>query len=164
MMPASAALVLAAALAWAVPLTAQQLPVVEPGHRVRLTLSPDSQSGRTIRIVGTLMRLGPDSIAVYDQDRQAVVTAALEAAARLEASRGHRSYTLRGTLIGLAAGAAGGIATGLLVCGTGDCISSGGDWEGLVVGVLGIGGGLVGAGVGALVGAGLSGERWEAVR
>jgi len=78
-------------------------------------------------------------------------------------SRGRRSYAGRGALIGLAAGAAAGIASGSIVCATDNCSSSGGDWKGLVVGVLGIGGGLVGAGVGALVGAGLSGERWEAV-
>lgn len=157
------ALALASALIPPGHLAAQQLPAVQPGHRVRLTLQPDPRSHRATRIIGTLMRLDADSIAVYDEARLAVVTAAWEAARRLEASRGRRSYAGRGALIGLAAGAGGGIATGLLVCGGGNCSSSGGDWQSLVVGGLGLGGGLAGAGIGTLVGAMLSGERWETV-
>jgi hypothetical protein len=104
--PHGVTLVLAAALLAPGHLTAQELPAVEPGHRVRLTLMPDPQTGRTIRIVGTLMRLGPDSIAVYDQERLAVVAAALDTARRLEASRGHGSRAGRGALIGLVAASA----------------------------------------------------------
>jgi hypothetical protein len=153
-------LVMATALLSPCCLTAQQLSGVEPGHRVRLTLMPDPGTDRVTQIVGTLIRLGPDSIAVYDQERLAVVAAALGAARRLEASRGRPSRAGRGALIGLAAG---GIAAGLIVCAAEDCSSSGGDFGGVVVGILGVGGGLAGAGVGALVGAMIRPERWETI-
>lgn len=157
------ALALAAAPTAAGRLAAQELPAIQPGMRVRLTLQPDPRADRLTRVVGTLMRLGPDSVAVYDQERLAVVTAALGAARRLEASRGRPSRAGRGALIGLVAGAAGGVAAGLIVCAAEACSSSGGDFAGIVVGVLGVGGGLAGAGVGALAGALIRPERWETV-
>jgi len=144
-------------------LAAQQLPAVHPGMRVRLTFAPDAGTDRTTRVVGTLMRLGPDSVAVYDQERLAVVAAALGAAQRLEASRGRHSRAGRGALLGLAAGAAAGIGSGLIVCAAEACTSSGGDWGGIVIGVLGLGGALAGTGIGALVGAMIRSERWETV-
>ena len=143
--------------------TTQAAPTVQPGTRVRLTWTPDPQSDRTTRTVGTLMRLGPDSIAVYDEKRLGVVAAAFGALRRLETSRGRRSHAGRGALIGLAAGAGAGVASGAIVCASGNCSSSGGEWGGVVIGVLGVGGGLAGAGIGALVGAMIRSEGWEPV-
>jgi len=141
---------------------AQQTPLVQPGVRVRLTLTPDT--GMRTPLIGILMRLTPDSVVVFDEEGDAPAGVPVDAVRKLEVDSGRRtSHAGRGTLIGVLAGLGSGIATGILVCSSGNCESSGGDWTGLAAGALGLGGALVGAGIGALIGSFMHEGGWQTV-
>jgi hypothetical protein len=135
------------------------------GIRVRLTARDTIpvQFGSRDRVVGTLTAAGRDSVSILDLDRGRVVTVPITSLGRVEVSEGRHSGAGRGALLGLLAGAGAGIASGLVACGGGACSSSGGDFGSAVVLVLGAGGALGGAGVGALIGAMVRTERWRDV-
>jgi len=139
-------------------LAAQNPHPLRVGDRVRLSVvpvaGPTAEASGPKRLVGSLMRLTADSAAVYDDERAETVAVALDAVRGIEISHGRHGHGGRGALIGLAAGLAGGVASE----------SSGGDYKGLAVGALGLGGALVGTGVGALVGSLIRSERWGPAR
>jgi len=131
----------------------QSMDAVREGTRIRM-------SGPTIQgspLVGTLV--GVDALRLTleldaSHELQSVPRSAVE---KLEVSRGRRSYTKKGALIGFGMGAI--VAGAALVA-----VSSGANgWSvdsgDVVAGVCLLGGG--GAALGALVGAGSSTERWE---
>jgi hypothetical protein len=135
-------------------LSAQDTSALHAGARVRLTTE-------TGRFVGTLQSRANDSVTILDASRNAVLVVAMGTVRRLEVSRGERSRTGRGALIGLVSGTAAGVLAGLVLCGGNRCSSSGGEFGGLITLVLGGTGAAAGTGVGALVGSRIRSERWE---
>lgn len=127
------------------------------GARVRVTLASSE------KLVGTLSGAHRDTLLVRPVDAQEARALPLGTLTRLEVSRGIESRTGRGALIGLVSGAAAGAASGMIVCAGDNCVNSGEDLTTLVPVALGIGGGVVGAGVGALLGSGFHGENWATV-
>ncbi len=126
--------------------------LVVPGARVRV-YSPD-------RVTGTIEKLSSDTLVLRleDRDSQAIPFASIT---RLEVSRGQKSNTASGALIGGAVGLAAGAIVGGIV---------GSDWPdipepGWLVGAAYLGSiGLVaGAGLGAIIGAVSKSDRWQTV-
>jgi len=126
-----------------------------PGTRVRVTLDTSEQ------VTGKLAGAHRDTLLVRPELQETDRAMALGSLTRLEVSRGIRPQTGKGALIGLVSGAAAGAASGMVVCSGGNCVNSGEDLTTLVPVVLGIGGGVVGAGVGALIGSRFRGEHWR---
>jgi hypothetical protein len=88
----------------AAPAAAAEAPAVEPGQRVRVTAAaPGLFHGVAL---GTLMKVGPNSLTVADAERGAVTELPLDAITRLEVSQGRRRHTRLGALIGTAVGLA----------------------------------------------------------
>jgi hypothetical protein len=116
------------------------------------------------RIIGTLVNIQESTLIVgegKDGPRREVPLASVN---RLEVSRGRHSSSGKGALVGMFAGAAGGVAAGLVVCNHGNCVNSGtGDLTGVWATALGLGGGLAGAGIGAIIGGAIRTEQWERV-
>jgi hypothetical protein len=129
----------------------------EPGTRVRVTVP----SGRH---AGTLLALGQDTLVMGSERQADTLRIASSGISRIEVSRGQRRRTGRGAIIGLLAG---GISVGAglgVACGT----SSGSflDCSDKVPSAVTFGllaGGALGAGIGALIGSAISGEKWEAI-
>jgi hypothetical protein len=144
------------------------------GIRVRMSVSspapgsvaPGSDAGSALlreRIIGTLESATDNKLIVREGKegpRREVPLASLNL---LEVSRGRHSSSGKGALIGMFAGAAGGVAAGYVVCNHGNCDSSTGDLTGIWASALGLGGGLFGAGIGAIIGGVIHTERWEKV-
>jgi hypothetical protein len=145
------------------PLLAESLSAQEAAHdgdRVRVTwLSPNSHFGAENEI-GTLTFLTPDSIIITTEEEN--VRIPLREILRVAGSRGMKTRTGKGALIGAFVGAAGGGFTALLACSTG-CRSSGGDFEGIVAAGLVGSGALVGSGIGAIIGSVIHREAWKPV-
>jgi len=137
------------------PLAAQSTaPPVPPGARVRVRVDSPPPP-RTV--IGTVRTIDADTLALAPSGGGAVERVPLTAIDRLEVSRG-RGVVASHVLIGALAGA----AVGGLLGGAGS--SCGGDqWCSLFRGLAVTGGvalgGLVGAGVGALI----KGEKWRTV-
>lgn len=127
------------------------------GARVRVTLASSE------KLVGTLAGAHRDTLLVRPVDAQEARALPLGTLTRLEVSRGIHSRTGRGALIGLVGGAAAGAAGGMIACAGGNCVHNGEDLTTLVPVALGIGTGVLGAGVGALLGSGVRGESWATV-
>lgn len=143
---------------------AQEASTVAPGARVRVSLRRDTQTYLTReRIIGSLVSVQRDTIVVSERAGRPDLALPIEWARSLEVSRGRKSSAGKGALIGLLSGAAAGVTTALVVCADGECESGGVHLKGFVSTVFGLGGGLFGAGVGALVGGRFHGDRWEKV-
>ena len=140
-------------LTGSVDLFGQEAPLVAQGDRVRVT-APNE------RVVGTFAVLKPDTLVVNVESRRLAIPFA--SVTSLEVSRGQKSRTGRGALIGLGVGVVAGVGTALALCAEGDC-NIDGDITGAVALVLGAGGALVGAGIGALIGSQTKTDRWETV-
>ncbi|HMI31332.1 MAG TPA: hypothetical protein VK527_06300 [Candidatus Limnocylindrales bacterium] len=128
-------------------------------------LAPDAASEHMLRerIIGTLVNIQDETLIVNegkDGPRREVPLASVN---RFEVSRGRHSSSGKGALIGMFAGAAGGVAAGYVVCNHGNCDSSTGDLTGIWASALGLGGALFGAGIGAIIGGVIHTERWEKV-
>ena len=150
---------------------------VAPGTRVRLKLDEkqtwagfDSLEalgiGRGDRIVGSLLSLSRDTLTIAPKTNAFAIIVPTTMVRKLEASKGRGGRAGKGAWIGLASGAGAGIAAALVACADGYCTEAEGnqDQTGFVAVVFGLGGGLVGAGIGAVVGSFITGENWEAVR
>ncbi len=87
----------------AVPARAADPPAAEPGQRVRVTAAASGLHGV---VVGTLLRVGPETLSVADAERGAVTELPLASVTRLEVSRGRRRHTRAGLLLGTAVGLA----------------------------------------------------------
>ena len=134
--------------------TAQEPPPVKVGDRVRVTAPDQALSKYT----GTLTGVYRDTLTLD------TLHVPLQSVTRLEVSRGQKSKTGKGALIGAGVGFAAGAITGLAFCarGTSSCESDT-DYTGLAVLILGGGGALLGAGLGAGVGSSVKVDRWEDV-
>lgn len=157
---------------------AQTRTALPPDTRVRLTVTtPElirvltgspltaSQSRRT-EFIGTLQGRRDDDVVIRVRDPEAELAVPLSSVARLETSLGRHGKAGKGAFIGLGTGMAGGIATGLIVCSSGDCDENDGFFQlstGFVTAVLALSGAIVGTGVGAITGALIRSERWQPV-
>jgi hypothetical protein len=115
-------------------------------------------------LVGRFVEVQRESLFVTTHRAPLVLGIPIASVRRLEVSLGRKSRAGKGALIGMAVGAAAGVAAALVVCANGNCETSGIDNEKSVVAfAFGLGGGLFGAGTGAVAGAVLRSERWERV-
>lgn len=142
-----------------------------PGARVRVTIlerAPvDSMAGLApgARASGRLLASRPHTIDLLRDDGDAPGdTLAIPRAriAAFESSRGRHGSAGRGALIGFLAGAVAGVAVGVYLDEVEDPVNTtvyGG--RGVVPMALGVGGGLVGLGLGALIGGRIHRERWR---
>jgi hypothetical protein len=155
-MSRSAMLMLALLLGAALDLAAQAPPIaLVPGRRIRVHRRAETT------LVGDLVSLGPDSLTMTTSAADTVMVARA-AITRLDLSTGTKSKAGKGAVNGLIFGALGGALIGVLASGSddGDFIDFGpGEWA--ASGALMFG--AVGAGVGALIGAGQRADRWERV-
>ncbi len=158
---------------------AQSRTALPPDTRVRLTVTtPElirvltgspltaNQLHQT-QFIGALQGRRDDDVVIRVRDPETELAVPIRAVTRLETSLGRHGKAGQGALIGLGAGVVGGIAAGLIVCGSGDCDENGGSLElstGLVTAVLALGGAIVGTGVGAITGSLIRSERWRPVQ
>ena len=144
------------------------------GDRVRLSvttpelirvLSGDALSGDQLdrdQFIGTLRGRRDDDVVIRVDSPATELAVPVNSVRRIEVSLGRHGRAGRGALIGLGAGALGGVLAGLIVCAGDNCETSGLDGEtGIVSMVLGLGGAVVGTGVGALTGSLIRSERWR---
>ena len=125
---------------------------LESGSRVRVHLfQPRS------KVVGNVVRVTPDTLVIVsEEDPHPEIALSTTNIRRLEVSRGQRSRTGRGALVGLLAGAVGGYVALLALC-EDSCVGA------VALYALIPGGALVGAGIGAGVGSLIRTERWQPV-
>lgn len=142
------------------PALPQDSPSLEIGSRVRVK----EHRTRTNWVVGELEELQADSVRLRTSKHPQSVALALSSDARFEVSSGWRSGVGRGALIGTAIGTALGLVLGLVTyeeC-SGFCPAPDPGQAGAVAITGGLGG-LVGAGIGALIGRSAHVETWEPV-
>ena len=143
------AMLLLALAALARGVAAQDTLKVEPGERVRLTLSSSGSA-----VVGVLVAQDRDSLRVRPRPDAPPVAFPRAGVAGVDASLGRHGHAGTGALVGLVAGGAAGAALGSSCGGDFLCPGAGG-------GALLLGGtGLL---FGALVGVFVRSERWESV-
>jgi hypothetical protein len=123
-----------------------------PGTRVRVTAT---ESGGTRTFVGPLRTFDGDALTLATTDSADRVTLPRRTITRIEVSRGQRGHAGRGALIGAVLGLA--IVAGAELGCSGECEPPE-NYGVLVAGAI-AGGGLVGAGVGAIV----KSESWESL-
>lgn len=147
-------------------LLAQEPAAPQPGATVRVTWACErspATPGGSCQVAGRLVQLRRDSITVAGAS--ASTSVGLDAVRRLEASAGSRGHARTGALVGLALGA--GLGTALLHGGgsTSLCDRSQNQDALAPSECLGLtaGAAVVGAGLGALVGAMITSERWQDV-
>ena len=135
--------------------TAQETPLVKPGDRVRVTAPDQALSKYT----GTLAGVYGDTL------RLDTLHVPLQSVTRLDVHRGQKSKAGTGALIGAGVGAAAGVITALVVCAEDnrDCENAGSGLTAAAALVLGVGGALLGAGLGAVVGSNVKVDRWEEI-
>jgi hypothetical protein len=140
-----------------VDLSAQQEMPVEPGDRVRVS-APGVLAGQ---VVGTIKELSPDTCVLQVEGRPWPVALPLASVTQLEVSRGHKSKSGIGILIGGGVGFLGGylIGTQTTVCETCGGSESKGK-TGLAFGTIL---GLLGAAAGGELGSRNKVELWEEV-
>lgn len=101
---ALSSVVLLAVTLLAAPARAQEGPPLMPGQRLRVTAAiPGRFTGVT---VGSLVKVGPDSLTLVDPERGAVTDLPFSSITRVEVSHGQRRHTRKGLLIGAAIGIA----------------------------------------------------------
>ena len=87
---------------------AEEGPPLQPGQRLRVTaVAPGRFTGVT---VGSLVKVGPDSVTLLDPERSAVTELPLNSITRIEVSQGKRRHTWQGALIGAGVGGLGALA------------------------------------------------------
>ena len=132
---------------------------IDPGDRVRVT----SPSIDLEQDVGTVASFKADTIVVEMEDHADALDVPLSHMTKLEVHRGQKSRAGTGALIAAGAGAATGVTVALASCAGSKCYSDGSNVWGAVVLVLGAGGALASAGLGALIGGAIKTDRWEYV-
>ena len=179
-LPAALATALLAACVGGVePASAQEsAPLVHPGARVRVFVIDTTRTGahpaeapdatapaRSRQLIASLVEFRKDAVVVRRNGHEEPAAIPLDRIRRLEVSTQRTSKAHAGALIGLGAGIAGGVLTAIVVCEDGQCEEAEGsyDYTGLVAAVFGLGGGLAGAGLGALTGSLFHAEEWRAV-
>lgn len=131
---------------------AQESVTIEPGMRLRVT----APNLGIIKAQARLAAVRSDTLILEHASPALPRAVPIQSLKLLELSTGRRSAAAMGALIGLGAGAAGGIIVFEAFCREQDCTTG----EALAVGGLG---GLALAGVGAAIGAVIRVERWHSV-
>ena len=136
---------------------------LHPGARVRLLYrdTPAHVEHRYVR--GLLVGVDSDTVTVSHRAGATPKPIALNSLLSFEVSNGRKSSAGKGVWIGILSGAAGGVAASKIVCSDDECRFSGRDYSGVVSVVFGLGGGLFGAGAGALIGGRFHTEQWESI-
>ena len=134
---------------------------LHPGARVRLMARPTASHFEHGYIRGLLVGVDNDTVTVSDRAGKPRPIA-LNSLLSFEVANGRKSAAGKGVWIGILAGAAGGVGASKIVCAHGDC-SGETDYSGFVSVLFGVGGGLFGAGAGALIGGRFHTERWDSV-
>ena len=138
---------------------AEEGPPLQPGQRLRVTaVAPGRFTGVT---VGSLVKVGPDSVTLLDPERSAVTELPLTSITRIEVSQGKRRHTWQGALIGAGVGGLGALAIAggsSEVCGTYDMPRSCSSSEKVALGALVVG---FWAGIGAWLGHRKQSEDWS---
>jgi hypothetical protein len=143
---------------------AAQAMKVPPGPRVRVSLLSGPEHLTRERIIGTFVRVHDDTLVVSERRGRPERSILISSIQSFEASRGRKSSAGKGARIGLLSGAAAGVATSLIICSDGECDGGEGpDLTAAVAIVLGLGGGLFGTGMGALIGGRFHHDLWEKV-
>lgn len=152
------------------PAAVAQATSAERGARIRLTVSCAQDAGsasarqRACQSTGTLAQWTADSLVLDASGRR--VAYGVEVVRRIEIGRGLRTYTLPGAGIGFAAGSVGAFYALYSGGSTGRCNQRANqdaiDKE-YCVGIYALGG-LVGAGLGAIIGHNIRRESWTAVK
>jgi hypothetical protein len=141
---------------------AQDEPTVGVGSRVRVS-APEVAGDE---LIGTVDTVRNDTLVVLAGDPSVLWIVPFPSIAKLEVSSGKRSHAGRGAGIGFLAGLVIGGAIGYA---SGDENCGGSGWGSLCIEkselavAAGLGFGLVGIGIGALVGSGFEAERWAYV-
>jgi hypothetical protein len=136
----------------------EDTPPLLPGQRVRVTAAAP---GHFIGVaMGSLVKIGPDSLTLLDPERSTVTELSLDSITRVEVSRGKHGHTWQGALIGAGFGSLGAVAiaadsSGL--CGSVDLPRSCSSSEKVAWGVAVVG---LWAGIGAWVGHRKQSEDW----
>jgi hypothetical protein len=118
------------------------------GQRVRIT-----RSSQEPPLVGSLYQVD-DRQLVIDDGKGAFTSVPTADVRKIELTMGKRSNVVRGAIIGASIGVALGVTAVVALCDDNDCINEGG-----AIAVLGLGGGALGA----IVGAPIRTERWQSV-
>ena len=136
-------------------------PVPVPGERVQLWLMGDvNKRGDLKKITGTFESLSPVAITVRPRGASATpMTLKLSKVERIEVVRGTRSHWVEGAAIGFVPGAVF-LGAVVYVMGCDDYNASCNTGEAVLAGLVG---GVATAGVGALIGLAVKGERWVKV-
>jgi len=126
---------------------------VKPGTRIRIT---ELQAGAQPRS-GIVVAAVADTVVLKLDNGGATVAFHKATLSRLELSRGRKTNTARGSMIGRIVGVTAGVMAGLVTC---DCS---GDAAWTAVSVTGgiIAGGFGGAAIGGLIGSVYTTERWS---
>ena len=134
---------------------------VAPGDTVRVT-APSMDMDDS---VGTVAALETDRLTVQVEERADALSVPLADVTKLKVRRGQKSNAGKGALIGLGVGAAAGVITALLSCADSQCDwdNAGDDVTGYTAVVLGAGGALLGAGIGAIIWSSIKTDRWQTV-
>jgi hypothetical protein len=140
-------------------------PLVHPGARVRVFVADTTHTAKSDHLIATLVDFRDDAIVLRRESHGVASELPLAQIRRLEVSEGRKSKSGSGARIGLIAGIGGGIGAAFIACADGGCeeAEGGNDYTGLVAAAFGLGGGLVGAGLGAVTGSFFHSEDWVAV-
>ncbi len=144
-------------------LSAQVPPPLEPGQRVRVT-ARDSIGQPRGRLVGMVVTVTAENIVVEQRGDQ--LTIPREVVTRLEVSRGRKSNVGKGAAFGFLGGAGLGALLGAVVGASaqrGDFCQRDSGCAGEYALIGGAAFGVLGAGIGAIVGAASKTDRWEEV-
>ena len=148
---------------FAPPAAAQEVPPLTPGARVRVW-APEL---RDHKLAGTLVELGADTLVLQARPDAGWLRIPRAWVTRLDVSRGRKSRVGSGIKYGVLAGLVTGALVGGIVCKSQYSCSNAHQEEGDMTPLYALGGAVMGAGsgliVGALVGDAASGERWEEV-
>ena len=146
----SVALLLACASA----LSAQDTTLVSQGARVKVFPSIAGAEP----VIGEVVKLAYDTLVIVPKGNGLAQTFYSGDLQKIEVSRGKgKTYTVIGSLGGVAVG----IGLGLAACSGDECDLDGGDLTAFAILAYATIGGLVGAGVGALIDLVIIGERWK---
>lgn len=139
-------------------LLAQQNSPVVTGDRVRVSAPSVSEDP----LVGTVLVMDSDSCVIDVEGRYKPVAVPLTSLESVEVYRGQRSFAAQGAAGGAIGGGIIGVGLAIKVCHDWDACR----WDNenktlLVTVVAGVGGAVLGAGLGALVGAFSKTDSWE---
>ncbi len=161
-------------MARSIELIAQEKSRIEPGTRVRVTVSKFFQKRKDdnvspaapkSRYVGAVVALNADTLVIRAEEWPEPLFIPFTYFKKLELSRGRKSRVGKGALTGFLVGTGVGAGLGAAICPSLHYEDSGtmGLTEDICIPVGVASFALIGTGIGAIVGSHISGENWEKV-